>query len=282
MVVGKADISAMNTLRSFFTGMVTPVADVVSLPVRGLYAMLEGVQSVASLREENTKLKKDLRRLSRWRREAELLQSDNRQLRSVVGLIEPPGMRAVTVRAVAVNADSFAHTVLVRAGTRDGIHIGNAAVTNEGLVGIVVETGPSHARLLLITDINAMIPVMLTSSAWPAVAVGRNSTELMLQFLAAEATPSLGELVQTSGHGGVLPAGIPVARIKSIRERQITLEPLADLQRLGYLSILVSSDSLPVADPIDAPSFKPVPDTDKGFSLEGMTSSGRRVDEVVE
>ena len=81
LLVGKADISAMNSVRSVFSGLAVPVVDIVSVPFRAVYSMMDSMSSVANLREENLKLKEDVRRLQQHRRRAEILQSENNQLR---------------------------------------------------------------------------------------------------------------------------------------------------------------------------------------------------------
>ena len=58
LLVGKADISAMNSVRSVFSGLAVPVVDIVSVPFRAVYSMMDSMSSVANLREENLKLRK--------------------------------------------------------------------------------------------------------------------------------------------------------------------------------------------------------------------------------
>ena len=277
MLLGKADIALMNSARSILTGLAVPVADIVSVPFGAVNSVMEGMVSVARLREENLRLKEDVDNLKRWRRQAEILQSENRQLRSVSGVIVPENTTPVSARAVAVNADSFAHSVMVNVGSRAGVEKGNAVTTTDGLVGIVVDTGPKHAQILLITDINAMVPVLLASSSWPAVTVGQNSKRVLLRFLPSDADVAAGDLLQTSGHGGVLPPGIPVGRIEAIRGNEISVRPVADLQRLGFVTIL-TTDEAPgfSADSLVGQRFQPIPPEEEGFSLEGLNALGRR------
>ena len=282
MLLGKADIAMMNSARSIMAGLAIPVADIVSVPFGAVNSAMEGMASVTRLREENLRLRSDLENLKRWRRRAEVLQNENLQLRSVSGVIIPENTRPVSARVVAINADSFAHSVMVNVGRNTGIEKGNAVTTTDGLVGMVVDTGPKHAQVLLITDINAMVPVLLASSSWPAVTVGRNSKRLGLRFLPSEATASVGDLLQTSGHGGVLPPGIPVGRIEAVRRGGISVRPVADLQRLGFVTIL-TMDNPPAysADSLAAPRYQPIPEDDAGFTLEGLNALGRRTDSDV-
>ncbi|GIS14830.1 MAG: hypothetical protein CM15mP117_02620 [Alphaproteobacteria bacterium] len=94
------------------------------------------------------------------------------------------------------------------------------------------------SRILLLSDVNARIPVILSESSWPGLAVGKNGLILGLDFLPAESKPSLNETVVTSGHGGLLPAGIPVGRVSSITKKQVLVTPSVELRKLSFVTIL--------------------------------------------
>ncbi len=277
--LGKADISAMNSLRTVMTGLIMPIADIVSVPVRAAASMVEGMQTVANLRQENERLKEDVKRLSRWRLKAEILQTENLQLKSVSGVIIPDDVRPVSARVIAINADSFAHSVMINAGADEGLRKGHAVTTTDGFVGMVIDVGARHAQVLLLTDINAMIPVILSSSSWPATTVGRNSNNIALRFLPVEANISIDELVQTSGHGGVIPPGIPVGRVAAINNNDIVIEPVVDLQRLSFVTILVTDDDPGFStDDILNQAYSPLPPEQDEFTLKGLNALGQRLE----
>lgn len=282
ITLSKADIAAVNSLRTVLTGLVVPMADIVSVPIRAAAGMLEGLQAVANLREENLRLQDQVKQLSRWRRTAEILQAENHQLRSVNNVIIPSGTVPVSARVIAINADSFAHSVMINTGRNAGIKKGNAVVVNDGLVGIIIDVGIRHAQVLLLTDINAMIPVILSSSSWPAVTVGQNSGSLRLRFLPIEATVDIDDLVQTSGHGGVLPAGLPVGRIVFIGDDRITIKPVVDFKRLSFVTVLVTEEDPGFsADDVLAQTHSPLPFDKDNFTLKGINALGQRTDDDV-
>ena len=79
MFIGKADLAALRNLRMGSNDFLAPIVDVVSAPIRGIETMIEGVRTVASLRAENVRLQGENDLLKRWRRRAEILESENRQ-----------------------------------------------------------------------------------------------------------------------------------------------------------------------------------------------------------
>ena len=277
MFLGKADLSALRNIRMGSSDFLAPVIDFVSAPIRGIETMVEGVRTVASLRAENVRLQGENDLLKRWRRRAEILESENRQLRSVTGAATIENRTPITARAVTAPGGGFAHTVLIAIGSEEGIVRGNPVVTADGLVGIVIDVGRAYARVLMISDINARIPVILSSSSWPGLTVGQNGQFLDLQFLPDEAQPKIGELVLTSGHGGVLPNGLPVGRVDQIEDGTIRVRPAVDLRNLSYVSVLtgglegIDNSNLDLAD-----FFTPLPIDDTTRLLEGLDSSGQR------
>lgn len=277
MFLGKADLSALRNIRMGSSDFLAPVIDFVSAPIRGMETMVEGVRTVASLRAENVRLQGENDLLKRWRRRAEILESENRQLRSVTGAATIENRTPITARAVTAPGGGFAHTVLIAIGSEEGIVRGNPVVTADGLVGIVIDVGRAYARVLMISDINARIPVILSSSSWPGLTVGQNGQFLDLQFLPDEAQPKIGELVLTSGHGGVLPNGLPVGRVDQIEDGTIRVRPAVDLRNLSYVSVLtgglegIDNSNLDLAD-----FYTPLPIDDTTRLLEGLNSSGQR------
>ena len=277
MFIGKADLVAMRDLRMSSNDFLAPVIDFVSAPIRGVETMAEGIRTVASLRAENVRLQAENDLLQRWRRRAEILESENQQLRSVTGTVSDEIRSLITARAVTAPGGSFAHTILIAIGNESGIAAGDPVITSNGLVGIVYEVGRAYARVLMISDINARIPVMLASSSWPGLTIGRNGEYLELAFLPAEARPEVGELVLTSGHGGILPAGLAVGRVDWVDGEDIRVRPAVEFRNLGYVSVLIGgTEGVDRSDLSQGSFFTPLPIDDDKRLLEGVNASGTR------
>jgi rod shape-determining protein MreC len=277
MFIGKADLVAMRDLRMSSNDFLAPVIYFVSAPIRGVETMAEGIRTVASLRAENVRLQAENDLLQRWRRRAEILESENQQLRSVTGTVSDENRSLITARAVTAPGGSFAHTILIAIGDESGIAAGDPVITSNGLVGIVYEVGRAYARVLMISDINARIPVMLASSSWPGLTIGRNGEYLELAFLPAEARPEVGELVLTSGHGGILPAGLAVGRVDRVNGDNIRVRPAVEFRNLGYVSVLIGgTEGVDRSDLSRGSFFTPLPIDDDKRLLEGLNASGTR------
>ena len=210
--------------------------------------------------------------MKKLQRIAESLEVENRQLRTVLGAVIPQEWDAITARVIAVPGGNFTHSMIVEHGANNVIARGSAVVTAEGLVGYIISSGKYFSRILLLSDVNARIPVILSDSSWPGLAVGKNGLILELDFLPAESKPSLNETVVTSGHGGLLPAGIPVGRVSSITKKQVLMTPSVELRKLSFVTIL-SRKTVPefFADPEQSDIFySPLIDQKKERLFEGL------------
>ncbi len=270
--VGKADTLAVRTVQTSFSGLFAPLFNVVATPVRAVETMFEGMRTVASLREETVRLRAENERLKRWQRRSEILESENRQLRTVLGAVIPADRQAVTARAIAAPGSSFSHTMMITHGTDKRIHRGDPVVTADGLVGYIIEVSKRHSWVLMLSDVNSRIPILLSTSSWPGLAIGQNSDVLSLSFLPLEAEPKENELVLTSGHGEILPPGLPVGRVTKGVGREYYIQPVVDLRRVSFVSILVRPEGEGVSEIGGfADFFTPLPETDNKRLLEGFS-----------
>ena len=272
--VAKIDVFAIRSAQTSTGNVFGPLFEVVTAPLSAVETMVDGVRTAASLREETIRLRAENERLKRWQRRSEILESENRQLRTVLGAVIPPDREAVTARAIAAPGNSFSHTLMVRHGYDSRIRRGDPVVTADGLVGYLIDVGREFSWVLLISDVNSRIPVLLSSSSWPGLAVGRNARNLDLGFLPLEAQPRDNELVLTSGHGEVLPAGLPVGRVNSGgTSRKYTIEPVVDLRKVSFVSILVrpSTEEAQNISGFDR-FYTPLPESDQSRLLEGVTA----------
>lgn len=273
--VGKVDLYTARAAKLTISEFIAPIYDVVSAPVRAFETMAGGMRTLASFRAENVRLRAENERLKRWQRRAEILESENRQLKTVIGAASTTELVPVTARAISAPGGSFAHSLLLDIENIDNVVRGNAVVNADGLVGYIIEVGRKYARVLLITDVNSKIPILLSTSSWPALALGKNTKTLQLDFLPLEAKPEIGELVLTSGHGGILPAGVPVGRVISVSDDAVFLEPSVVLEQISFVSVLTQSGEKPFAfDKSDAEAFfAPLPPESSGRLLEGVNAA---------
>ena len=238
MMLGKVDIALMESVRANVTDAVTPILDVISKPIVSINKMISEAKSFYSVHEENLMLKQEKNRLLQWQAAARKLEIENKNLRGLLNFPVEPAAGFITARAIADTGGAFANSVVINAGNKSGIRKGQATITGEGLVGRVTDVGARSSRVLLITDLNSRIPVVLQSSQARAILAGDNTHRPKLIHLSPGASISQGDRIVTSGHGGAFPPGLPVGLVASVNEKGINIEPFVQRSRVTYLRIL--------------------------------------------
>lgn len=238
MMIGKIDAVLVEGLRARVTDAFAPILEVFAEPAATAARFVEDLSSLTELRAENARLRAENERLRQWQQAALRLDAENRSLRALLNFKSDPAARYITARVIADPGGAFARTLVVTAGRRDGVRKGLAVVAGEGLVGRVVAVGEWSARILLVTDINARIPVVLESSRQRAVMGGDNSPRPRLHYLPPEAAVQVGDRVVTSGHGGVFPPGLPVGVVASVADGVVRVEPFVDASRVEHVQLI--------------------------------------------
>ena len=238
MILGKVDVLLMDSIRAHVTDTVAPILDALSRPAESVAKAIDHVRQLSALRQENTLLRESQARLLQWQTTALRLEAENKNLRDLLNYVPGPEPSFITARVIADTGGAFAHSLILNAGFRDGVAKGQAAMTGAGLVGRVAGAGSRSARILLITDLNSRIPVLVGTERTRAILAGNNSDRPRLIHLLSGETVSTGDRIVTSGHGGAFPFGLPVGVVASVSDGGIGVEPYVERNRLEYVRLL--------------------------------------------
>jgi rod shape-determining protein MreC len=238
MMLGKIDAVLMERLRVGLADTVTPILAVLSGPSDAIADGFAQAGEWIAVREENARLQMERERLVKWQSVALRLEAENAELRRLLNFVAEPEASYVTGRVIADTGGTFARSLLLNAGTADGVAKGNVVVTGEGLVGRLVSVAQRTARVLLITDLNSRIPVMVSPGGTKAILAGDNSEEPVLIHIVSEATISPGDHVATAGDTGAFPPGIPVGVVASVGDREIRVKPFVDGRLKEYVRVV--------------------------------------------
>jgi rod shape-determining protein MreC len=238
LVIGKADIALTERLRAVVIDAVSPLLSALSEPVAAVHRLVDTVDNVVYVHRENARLREENARLLHWQEVARRLEQDNAALRRHLSLTSETPFAFVSARVIGDSGGPFVRTVLVNAGSRDGLRKGQAALGDRGLVGRIVETGQRAARVLLITDLNSRVPVVVGAERHRAILAGDNSGRPQLEYLPTVAPVAVGDRIETSGEGGVFPAGLPVGVVGGVGDGLPRVEPFVDLDRLEFVRML--------------------------------------------
>lgn len=237
MLLGKADTLMVERIRTAVGDAAAPILEFIARPIDSISGVVEDIGELADLRARNVSLERENERLRHWQTVARRLEAENTALRNLTELAPDPRLRFLTARVVGDQGGAFARSVLVNAGRRDGVVKGQAAITSEGLAGRVAEVGVRSARVLLVTDINSRIPVLVGERRDRAILAGNNTNQPTLLYLAPGTEIKPGDHVVTSGHGAIFPPGLPIGVVSQASETTMRVQPFVDWAHMEFLRL---------------------------------------------
>tara|TARA_A100001388_G_scaffold227691_1_gene179084 strand:- start:144 stop:1025 length:882 start_codon:yes stop_codon:yes gene_type:complete len=238
LVIGRVDVATTEQVRTQVVDAVAPILDVIGRPVESFNVGVDRIQEIYTVFDANQKLRQERDRLLHWQALARKLETENRALKGLLNFNAGPEPRFIAARVVADTGGAFAHSLILNAGERAGVRKGQAAVTGDGLIGRISGVGSRSSRLLLITDLNSRIPIVIESTRIRAVLAGTNSGRPRMIHLPTGAMVAIGDRVVTSGHGGVFPNGLPVGVVTSVTDGIIEIQPYVNRERIEYVRVL--------------------------------------------
>jgi rod shape-determining protein MreC len=160
---------------------------------------------------------------------------ENRRLRAMLGLAQSVEDEIAIARITGSSFESPRRLATLSAGSSSGVRLGQPVRSADGLIGRVLETGRWAARVLLVTDGASSVPVRLPRDGTPAMAVGRGDGTIELRTLEVGQNPfRVGDVLVTSGIGGIFPPNIPVARVIRLEGDTAIARPVADPARIDF------------------------------------------------
>jgi rod shape-determining protein MreC len=282
MLLGKADTVLIERIRAASADLVSPVMNVISRPAASINELTDKIYNLAHLYDENERLRRENQQLLAWQQAARNLSHENARLRDLASYTSPPALHLVTARVIADMGGAYAHSVMISAGSRDGVAKGQAVISDEGLIGRVAEAGYQASRVLLITDINSRVPVVVENSRDRAFLSGDNTNRPLLTFLTADAAVAPGDRILTSGHGGAFPPGIPIGVVSSVSENAVRVAPMFRRHQLEYLRVadyglqgILSDDRIRQSHPAnDEKTMELSPDIPEGVGIVPARPTG--------
>ena len=214
------------------TGPVAGVLHEVTATVSGVFT---GAGNYWDAANQNAELKRERTAMLRRMVEARAIFQENRQLKATLQLREHEKTTIATGRIVGSSFNSPRRFAILSAGKADGVQIGMPVRSPDGLVGRIIDAGALASRVLLVSDRANIVPARLLRSGIPVIAQGRGDGTLDVRPLEVGRNPfRRGDIIITSGTGGLYPPLVPVARIVKLNDDSAIGVPLADPSSISF------------------------------------------------
>jgi rod shape-determining protein MreC len=191
--------------------------------------MVSGAGNYWDAAHQNGKLKRERDLMRRSIIEAKAIRQENQQLKATLQLRQHTTNTVATGRIVGSSFTSPRRFAVLSAGRGDGIRIGMPVRSADGLIGRIVDAGQTASRVLLISDRANIVPARLLRTGIPVISQGRGDGTVDVRPLEVGRNPfKIGDIIITSGTGGLYPPLVPIARIVRLDDDGAIARPLAD------------------------------------------------------
>ena len=231
----------LGRLRYVLQAAAYPVQLVVNSPPAAWTWLHGSFETRDRLLAENASLRKQQRDLELRSMRYEDLVRENAELRGLRAALPPVADRWLPAEIVNVQLSSLRQRLLINRGAANGVFKAQAVLDDRGLIGQTVHVGPWSAEVILITDPEHGTPVRIERTGLRTIAVGAgDATYLALPYLPANADIRSGDLLVTSGLGGVFPQGYPVAKVTEVHRDAV--QPLAQVRAAPLAHVATDSE----------------------------------------
>ena len=230
-------------------GAVSPVQSGVSSVSGSIEGFFNYLRNMKGYEKENQKLKERVAVLEDELRKTETLKSENERLRELLELKQTETeYKTVAADVIAFSADNFSRSYTINKGLKDGITENCAVITANGLVGYVFEVGRTWAKICAITDTDVSVSASIMRVGNTAIVQGDMSLMekgmCKMTYVSKETGLEVGDFVETSGAGGIIPAGIYIGKVHEIKDdvtgvsQEAIIKPGVDFSNIDEVLII--------------------------------------------
>lgn len=250
----------MSSVRTLLLTAIDPIEKIATAP-QDVYQWLSQdfttmnnlENDIKQLETENILLKAQLQQLNRYKIEVS-------RLNALLGTASQIPQNTSKIASVIGYSDSpLTHFLIINRGVADDVQRNSPVIDAKGLIGKTTRLAINSGRVLLITDPDSQVPVRVQRTGQRGILSGTGNDLMSLEYISNTSSIIIGDILETSGLGGVFPEGIPVATIATLKNRkdqpyfEIYAKAIASLNISNKVLILNSTLSdLPTASSLPA------------------------------
>ena len=236
-------------IRQALSLVVYPIQVGVDLQFAGWRLASRALTDQSALLEENSQLRSERLAVDVRLQRLAALEAENDRLRAMLDSSARVSDRVLVVEILAVDLDPYRQRFTINRGLNDGVYIGQALLDADCVVGQIVRVDLMTSEVVLISDADHALPVAINRNGLRTIVVGTgDSSRLRLPYLTNSADIEPGDLLMSSGLGGIFPSGYPVGRVLEVRRRpgqsfaDVIAEPAAQLDRDREVLLVWTAD----------------------------------------
>lgn len=236
-----------NRVEQVLLTVLSPVMKPVATISSTIGGVWENYINLVDVRHDNIRLREIVRQQNSRIVEAEETFLENTRLEKLLDMKKKIKRSSLTATAIGNDITPWFHTLVLDRGVSSGLTEGMAVVASAGVVGQVVKVAPSTSRVLLLTDHTSGIAATIVRSRARGVVKGRGEGLCVLDFASREDDIKVGDMVVTSGIGGVFPKGLPIGEVTMVKRGEygifqtVNIRPSVNISRLEEMLVITGS-----------------------------------------
>ncbi|MCH5212881.1 MAG: rod shape-determining protein MreC [Oscillospiraceae bacterium] len=258
-LVTVAGVAAAGFVLEHFMGFnpVTTAVNTVASPIKNGFSYIahslengrDFIWEMRAYKADNEKLEAENIELKRQSRDIAAYREENKRLEALLDLQNSMSDNTtVAARIIAYSNESWFEAVEINKGTLHGIAKGNVVITPDGVVGRVTDVGPDYAMVTTILDSSSAVGIKVSRTGGSGIIEGdaelAKDTQCKLSFVDRNTPIIVGDVVETSGTGGIYPAGLVVGSVMSISAdstgslNYAVIDPAVEIDKLSEVLVI--------------------------------------------
>jgi len=230
---------SLNFVRSAIKDVIYRTSFIASIPGNSITSVSTKVQNYFEVYEQYEIAKSKLQQLENQKNQINYLKIENDKLKKVIDDTDVYNYEFITTKVLVDKKSPFLKSVILNKGFNSGLKKGMPVLDGSYFIGRITEANYLSSRVLLISDLNSKIPVLIEPMGYRAIMSGNGEKPALLEFLPKNHQLEVGNLVYTSGTDGIFFPGIPIGRVELI-EKKFHTKFFSDLSQL-YLANVITS-----------------------------------------
>lgn len=232
-------------IRTVFSPFQSGVAYIANKVTDAVYFVSE----MGEYKKQNEELVREINELKKQNKDITNYHEENERLKELLGLQQNlKGYSTVAATVIAYSSNNWYDTIQISKGTLSGVSVGNAVVTSDGVVGKVIETGPTWSVVSTILNPDNALGVKVSRTSSVAVVEGDSEMYMnnfcRMSFIDKNAKLIVGDILETTGAGGIYPPGLFVGSVREVNSdasgtlNYAKVEPMVDFSRLYEVLVI--------------------------------------------
>ena len=242
LLIEKIETKPLNYFRSIVKDTIYRGSFLASLPMEGLHSILDGsvkhitiYKKYDQLKEENNLLKNNISK-------SDYLRLENEQLKKLVEEDMNTSDNFTSARVMIDKKSPYLNSFIISSGSNKKIKNGMAALDGQNFIGRIVDVNFFSSRVLLISDLNSKVPIIVEPSGNQAILSGHGSKNPTLEYLPENYEIKDGDTIYTSGKEGIFKPGIPIGKAK-LEKGTVEASLFSNLNQITFVNINLSTSN---------------------------------------